>query len=160
MGLTPLEHHKSLLEKYPPSEPCGCAVCKSYCIRPGWWTVEEATKAIEAGYANRMMLEIAPEGDFCVLSPAFRGNEVNYALEVFATQGCTFYHEGLCELFGTGYEPLECRYCHHDRSGTGIQCHTDIEIHWNTTEAKRLVVRWGNLTGFWARQGVIVQEKP
>ena len=160
MGFLLSEHHSRLLQKYPPSEPCECETCKSYCIRPGWWTVEEASKAIEAGYANRMMLEIAPEGNFGVLSPAFKGNEDNYALEVFATQGCTFYKEGLCELFDTGYEPLECRYCHHDRIGMGNQCHADIEAMWNTPEAKRLVVRWGNLNGFWARQGVIVQEKP
>jgi hypothetical protein len=27
---------------------------------PGWWTVEEAGFAIQAGYASRMMLEILP----------------------------------------------------------------------------------------------------
>ena len=154
------DQHSLLLNKYPPSVPCECDICKSYCSRPGWWTVNEAFKAIGAGYANRMMLEIAPDKSFGVLSPAFKGNEVNYALEVYAIQGCTFLNEGLCELFDTGYEPLECRYCHHERTGSGQQCHLDIESQWNTPEAKRLVVRWGNLTGFWARQGVIVQEKP
>jgi len=154
------QYHEYLCEKYPSSEPCSCEICRSYCIRPGWWTVEQASWAIDAGYADRMMLEMAPEGTFSVLSPAFKGNEGNFALEVFANQGCTFFKDGLCELFGTGHEPLECRYCHHDRKGLGRQCHTDIESHWNTPEAKRLIVRWGNLTGFWSRQGLIVQEKP
>jgi hypothetical protein len=81
-------------------------------------------------------------------------------MEVYAEQGCTFFKDELCELFGTGLEPLECRHCHHERSGTGKQCHADIETDWNTPEAKRLIVRWGNITGFWARQGMIVQEKP
>jgi hypothetical protein len=158
--LSPRELHFQLLEKYPPSESCSCDICKKYCQRPGWWTLEEASIALESGLANRMMLEISPERNFGVLSPAFKGNEGNYALEVYASQGCTFLHEGLCELYGTGLEPLECRYCHHDRKGKGAKCHTDIEEQWHTPDAKRLVVQWGNLTGFWNRQGVMVQEKP
>ena len=39
-----------LLEKYPPSEPCSCDICVNYCLRPGWWTVDEAKNAIRAGY--------------------------------------------------------------------------------------------------------------
>jgi hypothetical protein len=154
------DNHSSLLEKYPPSESCSCEICTGYCQRPGWWTVAQAADAIAAGFASRMMLEMAPEGTFSVLSPAFKGNEVNFSLEVYANQGCTFLKEGLCELFGTGHEPLECRFCHHDRKGEGQKCHSDIEKDWNTPEAKRLIVQWGNLTGFWARQGLIVQEKP
>jgi hypothetical protein len=65
----------NLHDKYPPSEPCSCEKCVSFCQRPGWWTVEEADKAITAGFANRMMLEVALEEDFGVLSPAFKGNE-------------------------------------------------------------------------------------
>ena len=42
---------ESLREKYPPSPACACEVCLGYCIRPGWWTVEEAGRAVEAGYA-------------------------------------------------------------------------------------------------------------
>lgn len=49
-------------EKYPPSEPCCCKICRSYCIRPGWWTVEEAERALNAGYGARMMLEISRTG--------------------------------------------------------------------------------------------------
>lgn len=152
-------NHQQLLEKFPPSEPCSCDICRSYCARPGWWTVEEAAAAIEAGFANRMMLEMAPEGTFSVLSPAFKGNDVNFALVVFANQGCTFFKDGLCELFESGHVPLECRYCHHNRQGQGINCHIEIEKQWNTPDAKRLIVKWGNLTGFWSRQGLTVIEK-
>ncbi|MBK7028102.1 MAG: hypothetical protein IPH45_02350 [Bacteroidales bacterium] len=154
------ENHSLLLQKFPPSEACSCEICQSYCQRPGWWTVAQASDAIAAGFANRMMLEMAPEGTFSVLSPAFKGNEVNFALEVYATQGCTFFSGGLCELFGTGHEPLECRFCHHERKGEGLECHAEIEKDWNSPDAKRLIVQWGNLTGFWARQGLIVKEKP
>jgi hypothetical protein len=148
-----------LQKKYPPSDPCSCDVCKSYCKRPGWWTVKEAENAIREGMASRMMLEISPEKDFGVLSPAFKGNEVNYALQAFSGNGCTFYNDGLCELFGTGLQPLECRFCHHDRAGQGPKCHADIEKEWKTSYAKRVVVRWGNLTGFWEKQGLKLVEK-
>lgn len=148
-----------LSEKYPPSQPCSCDICVGYCHRPGWWIVEEAEKAIKAGLAPRMMLEISPDGNFGVLSPSFKGNEGNFALQVYAEQGCTFLDKGLCELSGTGLQPLECRYCHHERIGFGNQCHIDIEKDWNTDYAKRMIVRWGNITGFWVRQGLVLKEK-
>lgn len=132
----------SLQNKYPPSEPCCCDICKSFCVRPGWWTVEEAAKAIDAGYGKRMMLEISPEFNFGVLSPAFKGCETNYALQEFSAFGCNFLSDGLCELHDTGLEPLECRFCHHTRKGLGKQCHSDIELDWKTTEGRALVAKW------------------
>jgi hypothetical protein len=151
--------NKSLDELYPPSEPCSCLICKAYCQRPGWWTVKEAEKAINAGFAKRMMLEISPERKFGVLSPAFKGNEGNYAFQIFSKDGCTFLVNELCELYGTGLQPLECRYCHHDRKGKGNTCHSDIEKDWNTNDGKRLVVKWGNSIGFWQRNGFRLIEK-
>lgn len=97
--------------------------------------------------------------NFGVLAPAFRGNEVNYAMQLYADQDCTFLADGRCELFGKGLQPLECRFCHHDRTGLGEKCHHAIELEWNTEKAKRLIVRWGILTGFWLKQGLEVHEK-
>lgn len=133
---------QSLTEKYPPSEPCSCEICRSYCIRPGWWTVEQATRAIKAGYGNRMMLEISPDQTYGVLSPAFKGCEGLFALQKFARNGCNFWEDGLCMLHGTGYEPLECRYCHHLREGLGQKCHVDIESDWRTKAGQALVKIW------------------
>lgn len=149
----------SLYDKYPPSAPCSCETCISYCERPGWWTVEEARLAINAGYANRMMLEISSNNYFGVLSPAFKGNEVYFALQIYSKQGCTFLQNNRCEIFGSGFQPLECQFCHHNRKGLGKKCHLDIEKDWRTADAKRLVVRWGNITGFWHRQGLMLIEK-
>jgi len=127
--------------KYPPSEPCGCEVCRNYCARPGWWTVEQAKKAM-AGYADRMMVEVSPELDFGVLSPAFRGCEGGVALQNFAKNGCNFFRDGLCELHPTGLLPLECAFCHHERVGLGIKCHLDLEKDWKTEKGKQLVYGW------------------
>ena len=144
-----MSHKKSLIEKYPPSEPCECKICLSYCMRPGWWTVAEAVSAVDAGYATRMMLEMSPARNFAVLSPAFKGCEVAFAEQIYASRGCTFLSENHCELHGTGFQPLECRFCHHDRPGLGPRCHADIEKDWNTSAGRSLVVNWSNLTGFW-----------
>lgn len=146
-----MKRRKSLAERYPPSKSCSCAVCVSYCRRPGWWTVEEAARAIAAGYASRMMLEMSPDRTFGVLSPAFRGCETQFAVNEYADRGCTFLKDERCELHGIGLVPLECRFCHHDRPGQGPRCHTDIGKDWNTAAGRALVVRWGNLTDFWAR---------
>jgi Ca-activated chloride channel family protein len=40
---------KELKNIYKPSPPCSCDICRSFCHRPGWWTVEEAERAFEAG---------------------------------------------------------------------------------------------------------------
>ncbi|HWI64862.1 MAG TPA: hypothetical protein VNT75_23785 [Symbiobacteriaceae bacterium] len=140
-------NHRRLAAKYPPSPPCACEVCVRFCRRPGWWTVHEATLALEAGYARRMMLELAPDLTFGVLSPAFRGCEGSVALNSHADLGCNFLKADRCELHGTGFQPLECRYCHHELRGLGRQCHLDIEKDWHTPTGEALVVRWGNLLG-------------
>ena len=146
----------NLKKKYPPSEPCSCEICLDYCQRPGWWSVDEAAAAINAGYADRMMLEISPELTFGVLAPAFIGNEGNIANKIFAHQGCTFLKDNLCELFGTGFQPLECRFCHHTRRGRGKYCHLAIEKDWFNQAGQKLVIRWCRLTGFFERQGLIL----
>ena len=144
-----MSRKKSLIEKYPPSEPCNCTICLSYCKRPGWWSVKEASCAIEAGYGIRMMLEMSPERSFGVLSPAFKGCEMAFATNAYSSHGCTFLNDNHCELHGTGLQPIECRFCHHDRTGLGLRCHADIEKDWNTSAGRALVVRWSNRTGFW-----------
>ncbi|RPJ20069.1 MAG: hypothetical protein EHM33_29225 [Chloroflexi bacterium] len=138
----------TLAEKYSPSPPCSCDVCRSYCKRPGWWTVAEAAHAIEAGYGKRMMLEMAPGFTFGVLSPAFKGCEALFAYNEYASLGCTFLVDNKCELHGTGYQPLECRYCHHERTGLGPRCHADIEKDWNTAAGRALVVKWSEIVDF------------
>ena len=138
----------ALAEKYPPSSPCSCETCRSYCKRPGWWTVEEAARALEAGYAKRVMLEMAPGFTFGVLSPAFKGCETKFAFNEYASNGCTFLVDDKCELHGTGHQPLECRYCHHERAGMGPDCHADIEKDWNTAAGRTLVVKWSTAVGF------------
>ena len=150
--------HTHLEKRFPPSQPCSCEICLSYCRRPGWWSVGQAARAVQAGYADRMMLEISPERTFGVLSPSFKGNEGNLALQFFAGQGCTFLKEGLCELFGTGLQPLECRFCHHSRVGLGPQCHAALEKDWNSPAGQGLILRWNEITRVFERHGMILNR--
>lgn len=149
-----MKHKKTLSEKYPPSEPCSCEICLAYCKRPGWWTVREAKAAMQAGYGKRMMLEMAPDRSFGVLSPAFAGCEMDFAKEPQSRNGCGFLHDSKCELHGTGFQPLECRFCHHGRVGLGPKCHADIEMDWNSKSGRDLVVQWSRETGFWEKKNI------
>ena len=87
-------------------------------------------------------MEISPELTFGVLSPAFKGCESSIATNQFAESSCNFLKNGFCELHDTGYQPLECRYCHHERLGLGNKCHADLEKDWKTPVGQILVERW------------------
>jgi hypothetical protein len=137
-----------LIRKYPPSEPCACEVCLAYCRRPGWWTVKEAQAAINAGLGGRMMLELSPDRRSAIVAPAFRGNEGTYAFVEFANRACTFLaRDSRCELHGSGLQPLECRFCHHERRGEGPKCHRDLEKDWHSYAGRSLVARWAATFG-------------
>ena len=113
---------------------------------------------MDEGYADRMMMEMSPELTFGVLSPAFKGNEENLAMQVYSDQGCTFLQDSLCELFGTGLQPLECRFCHHTRTGLGKKCHAAIENDWHSKKGQRLVIRWSQETRIFERYGLILDK--
>jgi hypothetical protein len=100
-------------------------------------------------YTRRRMLEPAPERTFGVVAPAFRGCEGAFAFQQYAGRGCNFLNENRCELHGTGHQPLECRFCHHDRPGLGPECHAALEEDWKTPAGRRLVIRWAKMTGGW-----------
>lgn len=153
-----MSRKKDPTAKYPESPPCSCDVCISYCTRPGWWTVEEASRALEAGYGNRMMLEMSPDRAFGVLAPAYKGSEMSFGIRPAADPHCTFLVNDRCEVHGTGHQPLECRVCHHSRPGLGPRCHADLEKQWNTAAGRALVVNWSNRTDFLKRMGPAPRE--
>lgn len=137
-----MAHPRPLTDRFPPSEPCSCEVCTAYCARPGWWTVAQAQAALDAGLGRRMMLELSPELSFGVLSPALRGWEGGVAPRPLPLSGCCFLKRGYCELFASGFEPLECRFCHHARPGEGAACHAALAADWNTPAGQALILRW------------------
>ena len=143
-----MKQKRRLEERFRPSAPCSCETCVSYCMRPGWWTVNEAKAAFATGLAPRMMLEMAPDLSFGVLAPGFKGCEGGFARQNCWGCGCTFLHNRRCELFGSGFSPLECLFCHHERAGQGQACHAAIEKDWRAN-GQELVKRWVGLMGLW-----------
>lgn len=111
--------------------------------------------ALRAGYAKRMMLEMPGDRSFGVLSPAFSGCEGNFALQAYACRGCCFLQGGLCELHGTGFQPLECRFCHHTRRGLGQRCHDALERDWHTPAGQMLVKEWAAAVNLWHKYGLL-----
>ena len=143
-----MKQKRTLSERYRPSVPCSCDICVAYCMRPGWWTVSEAAAALSAGLGPRMMLEMSPDLSFGVLAPSFKGCEGGFSMQKYWGRGCTFLSEGLCELFGSGYSPLECLFCHHERAGQGPLCHAALERDWREN-GQDLVKKWVGLMGLW-----------
>ncbi|WP_455381859.1 hypothetical protein [Salinispira pacifica] len=135
-------HRPNLAVRFPPSLPCRCDTCVGYCRRPGWWTVAEARFAIEAGYGGRMAAEPAPDRSYAVLAPATPGREMSISPWKSGLKPCIFFRYGLCVLFGTGLQPLECRFCHHERRGQGLLCHQAIGAEWRSSAGRRLIERW------------------
>jgi hypothetical protein len=133
---------------FPPSESCTCDICRNYCKRSGWWTVDEFEKILKTPFYKRVMLEVSPELTFGVLSPAFKGCENNFALQEYSKNGCTFLKNNLCELYETGNQPLECKFCHHDRIGKGIECHQALENQWNTVKGQKIIRHWIKMVDF------------
>ena len=68
--------------------------------------------------------------------------EKYFATNKHAKNGCTFLKDSRCELFETGHQPLECRFCYHERHGLGTQCHADLEKDWKTPAGQALVRKW------------------
>jgi hypothetical protein len=56
-------------------------------------------------------------------------------------------------------QPLECRFCHHTRTGLGKKCHSAIEEDWHGKEGQSLVIKWGVMTGAFERQGLILNRR-
>ncbi len=159
MAHSPPRYHSSLSKRFPPSEPCTCTTCTAFCQRPGWWSVAEAARALEQQLGPRMMLEVAPDRSFGVLAPAFYGSEASFAFQKFASRGCNFLVNQRCQLFGSGLQPLECRFCHHARLGQGPACHAALEQNWDTLAGRRLVRRWCKQLGLWQRLPRLGLEK-
>lgn len=138
---------------------CACAVCVGFCQKhPCLGTPEEAEKLLDAGFADRMMLDCwyypsmsHPEKTENVyrVQPAGKGNEGKQAgfWAPFKEWPCTMLtEEGKCLLHDPGLKPLEGRVASHEKIETG---HDEVEklgawleAQWDTPRGRRVVERW------------------
>jgi Fe-S-cluster containining protein len=136
---------------------CSCSKCRSLCSNPGWFTPEEAERAIEAGYADKMMIDyLVGEPNIYILAPASKGCEKDRApntdelfgsgLSRFVTRGttkgkCVLNKDGLCFIHDTDFKPLQCRSAMACEGDVGLD-NTQMGEMWRNPEAQALVRRW------------------
>jgi len=146
-----VEYEPLELDQLEEPETCDCKVCRNMCQRPCWPTPEEANELIDAGYADRLMLDhwdpgIAGVGRLEVITPASPGDEGEIA--PFWPAGCNFQKMGLCELHGN-FKPIEGRLAHHSKTPEGL--HYIVAKTWNSPAGKRVVRKWKKLMGHFLR---------
>lgn len=135
---------------------CSCADCKSMCRRPCWPLPREVKALIEAGHADRLMLDYW-EGDFhddehdrvyipCGANPGHERCTAPESISLLRT-GCVFQSKnGLCELHTCGLKPIEGRLAHHDMDNSS-DIHEAVARAWDTEEGRAIVTRWARCVG-------------
>ncbi len=127
-------------------QACACPECVAMCRhRPCWPTPNDAQRLIEAGYADRLMVDWWFDRDksktIYLLSPAIVGRESGEA-PAHPEGQCTFLDEaGLCRLHDLGLKPTEGQIALCDnRTPEGL--HEQIARTWDEANAQALIDRW------------------
>lgn len=142
-------------------EACKCRECTSACERcPGWFSPEEAIKAMDAGLAGNMMLDWMSKDHKCknftyILSPAVvasggqlapEGDDfLQMLLGNWQKGECGFLVKGLCSIHDRGFKPLQCRAATHDDND--YIDNWAMAVLWDTAAGKAAVARWRKETG-------------
>ena len=138
---------------------CHCDKCVGPCMTtPGWMLPSEAKKAIENGFANRLMRdwwepssELGNDDRIYVLAPASLGNEGQDADEMpdslwgalsWCHGRCTFLNrENKCELHNTEFKPNECRTASVCGKQNGTS-RVELARLWNSDEGRSVIALW------------------
>ena len=136
---------------------CRCEKCISGCRRmPGLFAPAQATQAIEAGLADRLMAVGYHDdrGTYRALAPLTSPKDGVYhptaitphlRLETASAKGrCTFFTaDDRCEIHASGFKPLECAsalLC--KTSGGDVASNTEIRDAWASPEGRRVIAVW------------------
>lgn len=130
-------------------ESCTCEKCVKACERiPGWMTPDEARKAIDAGFAGRLMLDwwIEQNGEeLFVLTPAVVGREGGQSAW-WPGGRCTFLRDSRCEIHSSGFKPIHCRLallCDDTVNEKAfVDPKGDVAKLWHTETGRALIEKW------------------
>ena len=133
---------------------CSCKICKNAChYRPCWGTPKDVKALLDAGYANRLMLDwwvVTGKSDIMIVAPAIRGAEGKHA--PFIPKGtCTFLDaNNLCELHDKNLKPEEgCWYYHNNQDTSEAQTkHKKMAMSWNTRKGRAVVETWKSAVSY------------
>lgn len=134
---------------------CHCKKCKAMCHAPCCGSVEDFERLIEAGYADRLMLDDLPSdpngGD--MLKPALRGHEGRRSpWETSSVEGCTFWNRsGKCDLHNLGLKPTQGRLAIHDNPNCIPDSKRFASLSkedWESDRGLQLIKRWKTLVGY------------
>lgn len=146
---------------------CQCPKCVRACQHlPGKFNPDEADRAIDAGYADRMMLDwlepsyqVGNDERIPILAPAALGHEGRIAPTLdemypdgflsFPTEAvdlpCALFKNGKCTIHDSDFKPQQCRttfVC----TGAGDNNY-DIARLWDTDRGRQVVQKWREITG-------------
>lgn len=141
------------------TKPCTCQTCVRACEKyPGWMTPEEAEKAIDAGYAPKLMIDWLSDfedGNVEVLAPASEGSEGGRAPEmpyegsIFAILyahdwcpgRCVLLKDGLCTIHDSGFKPIHCRRASCDPKQSAVSKHEVADL-WRGEKGTAVMQKW------------------
>lgn len=152
-------------------ESCTCHECVSACEHnPGWMSPADATRAIEAGHAGKLMLdwlepctEVGNKTRIFVLSPASDDRGGGMAPEVEEMHGfssgrcffgmwlggerpykgrCVYLKRGRCSIHASGFKPHQCRMSLGcGDNDLGVDNYTMAKM-WRGREPRAVVAEW------------------
>lgn len=144
---------------------CSCEHCLAMCHRPCWGTPKQIQKIIDAGFGNKLMIDyyykddsMSEESTVPILSPALKGLEGDYVSWMpMSSEGCTFWHNNLCQLHDKGLKPLEGQTAYHEKDPVNSGVRQFIIDSWENSEAEAMVAEWIenylSKTDFWQQFG-------
>ncbi len=150
---------------------CTCdrcvSACKSY---PGWFTPAEASRAIKAGHARKIMRDwLEPSGELgnddkiYVLAGASNGCEgadapdfadmsmVDILTALFGGKKpikgpCAFLKDKRCTIHDSGFKPKQCRETFGCNPNSGPDNFVMARL-WNTKNGRAVIAEWQKAVG-------------
>lgn len=127
-------------------EACTCEECKAMCERrPCWPTPDDAQRLIDAGFADRLMLDWwfdhTQDKTVYVLTPAIAGREGRQAPAIPSGRCAFLDAQGLCQLHDLNLKPSEGKQalC---KERTPADLHERIAQTWQGADGKAIIDAW------------------
>jgi hypothetical protein len=138
-----------------PSE-CSCEKCSFMCHSSCCGIPSEMELLILSGYGDRLMLDDLPGGE-TMLKPALKGYEGKQSpWETSSREGCTFWHDGKCQLHMFGLKPAQGKLSHHNLSHDQNKEVGDfVNDSWKDGKGDEVIEKWKEIN----RKGDIHEDR-